>query len=116
MSENFYPKIAEFDELLLLAKHAPEQLDLVQKQLNEECLASASNPRSAWKLRHLLKQISQIKHRYHHPQLVCQQLQLLLHKILFDSDEAGLKSTDHSKMKAKACKPAVTAKVMEFKR
>lgn len=61
MAEHFYPQIAEFDQLLKLAKEAPEQLDLLQQHLNETCIAGASTERSAWKLRRLLMQVGEIK-------------------------------------------------------
>lgn len=35
MAEHFYPQIVEFDQLLLLAKDASEQLELSQQHLNE---------------------------------------------------------------------------------
>lgn len=116
MAEHFYPQIAEFDQLLQLAKEAPEQLDLLQQHLNETCIAGASTERSAWKLRRLLMQVGEIKSKYQHPQLVCQQLQLLLQQVLFDAPQTDQTLKQTTRARGDASKSRDAAKVILLKR
>ena len=86
MSDNFYPDVPTFDELLMLAQNTPAQLNELQQQLNLMCISKASHAQSAWKLQRLLTQIAGIKQKYKHPQLVCIHLQELWQQVLMDED------------------------------
>lgn len=62
-----WPQLPSFDELLVLAKFAPDELALLQRQLLLQCQANASSPESQHVIQQLLFQLRSQQYQQQDP-------------------------------------------------